>query len=747
MRLLYNGTPRIWRGFGAIVAAARRGGKPRWGEKLISSVGLDVGEAYELVLQGTRRWVRRVRIRSLSPDQVVVVLESGKEVEIPRSAVAQARRLSRTEFSGQQPGESPGTGSAADAQPAPADSAERYFLAHLSGRGAEFSARTLAGLREKLLAEDQSIPPSARVLHSSVVAALDAVAVQWLENDFDGHKHAYAKARHELKAADAAFELAMRSGQEPPGYIKALLLQLSTAIETERERYLRSAASSPDFVNLVDRERFYVGTDQTFLFAVSVRLPAGEAPVESLQLVIDNSSDVRAIGSAGFIQTLGPGESRELVQRVRVSDLALGVGETTIQLSLQYRRASGQTETTQVKRLRVLLEPERKFQPIGKNPYSQYSGGAPVQDQEMFFGRKDLLDRIYHEVTNGPLGQSFVLYGQKRSGKSSILRQLENRLHAPNLPIYLSLGAIDTSEAQRSFVQACIDALYDRLVFDFGMTEVRKRGGWPSDRQVASSPIESFRRAVLAATRLLQSIRSWREARPIFLIDEFTYVYEYIREGLLSPAFMRQWKSLLETGTFDAILVGQDTMPRFKNAYPNEFGVTHDERVSYLSAAEARALADRPIRMGSESRYKGAALDRVVELTAGSPFYLQIFCDQIVQYLNKNRHVFITEHLVEDVLEQLVTGPNALSMDKFDPLMTVAGDSVALDPKKAYVSLLLRLALDPEAMSRNPLPEDAPLVRDLIEREVLDRDSNGRLSIRVGLFAEWLRSNAVGIAE
>jgi len=43
--------------------------------------------------------------------------------------------------------------------------------------------------------------------------------------------------------------------------------------------------------------------------------------------------------------------------------------------------------------------------------------------------------------------------------------------------------------------------------------------------------------------------------------------------------------------------------------------------------------------------------------------------------------------------------------------------------------------------------EDASLVRDLFAREVLERDASGRLRIRVGLFAEWLRANSVGNAE
>src|SRR5215472_16000400 len=195
---------------------------------------------------------------------------------------------------------------------------------------------------------------------------------------------------------------------------------------------------------------------------------------------------------------------------------------------------------------------------------------------------------------------------------------------------------------------------------------------------------------------------------------------------------MRQWKSLLESRTFDAVLVGQDTMPRFKEAYPNEFGVTHDERISYLSEEEARALAENPIMMSSESRYKGASLDRLISLTAGSAFYLQIFCDRLVQHLNRNRLAFITESVVGDVLGQLTMGPAALPMDKFDPLISAAGESVAHATKEQYLALLT---------------EDAPLVRDLFAREGLERDASGRLRIRVGLFAEWLRANSVGNAQ
>jgi hypothetical protein len=709
-----------------------------------TSLNLTAGTKYEITLQGTQRWVRIARLVSVLPGALVLELDNGRQLRVPQAAIISARPLAGSGPSAhggdprparKSPAKAPGRAVSPPVNP------ESFYFTYINEKGSDLSAAWLLDLRARLLKETGGNGASSH-LKNAIADALDAVARQLLENEFERHESAYELACQNIEAATAALDSAAGKGRVPPAYFRTLLRQLTYVVDTEHSRYLRDAVSSPDFASFLPREHFYVGDDQTFLLTVSVGLPPGDAPVESVQLLVGQAEGLRAQGQTGFVQTLHPGETRELVQRLKVSDLVLGVGEVPISLSLRYRCTSGHIEESPARTMVAVLEPARRFVTV-TNPYSRYSGGTPVEEQKMFFGRRELLDRIYSEVTTGPLGQCFVLYGQKRSGKSSVLRQLSNRLRPPSLAVYLSLGTIDTARAERSFVQACIDALYERLVHDFGMTDVVEHN-WPRESQVEASPIESFRRSVRAATRLLQARKGWREVRPIFLIDEFTYVYEYIREGLLTPAFMRQWKSLLESKTFDAVLVGQDTMPRFKEAYPNEFGVTYDERISYLSGEEARALAEDPIMMGGESRYKGASLDRLISLTAGSAFYLQIFCDRLVQHLNRNRLVFITESVVGDVLGQLTTGPSALSIDKFDPLITAGGESVALAPKERYLALLTRIALNPLITSQQIDTGDAALVQDLFAREVLERDAAARLRIRVGLFGEWLRANSVG---
>ena len=734
------------------------------GGVVATSLHLKAGARYEITLQGARRWVRIARILSVLPDQLVLQFDDGRQLTVPQGAILSARPLAGTDQALRGTERGP-TRTEAHASPAPAVTAgaranltastpgnvtsspsvnaESFYATYIHEKGSDVSAALLLDLRTRLLMETRGKGPSGQ-LRSSIAEALDVAAGQLLENDYERHESAYEQARQNIAAAALALDSVIGAGQSPPSYFRTLLRQLTYVVDTEHSRYVRSAVSSPDFAGFNSRERFYVGDDQTFLLTLSVELPAGDAPVESVQLLLKHAPGVRAYGQTGFLQTLRPGETRELVQRLKVSDLALGMGEVTMSLGLRFRGTNGQIAESPARAMVAVLEPARGFVSV-VNPYSRYSGGTPVEEQKMFFGRRELLDRIYSELTTGPLGQCFVLYGQKRSGKSSVLRQLAKRLGPPNLAVHLSLGTIDTAKAERSFVQACIDSLYERLVHDFDMTDVLEHN-WPRDSQVDASPIESFRRSVFASSHLIQARKGWRNVRPIFLIDEFTYVYEYIREGLLTPAFMRQWKSLLESRTFDAVLIGQDTMPRFKEAYPNEFGVTHDERISYLSAEEARALAEEPIMISGGSRYKGASLDRLIGLTAGSPFYLQIFCDRLVQYLNRNRLAFITESVIGDVLTQLTTGPSALPLDKFDPLITAAGESVALVPKEEYLALLTRVALKPVITSREVGQEDALLVRDLFAREVLEQDANGRLRIRVGLFAEWLRANSVGNA-
>jgi hypothetical protein len=685
------------------------------------------GNDYDVDLRGReRKYSLRGRLSPASrAGYVTLQLVDQRLVEIPVSAFLDVRRVVTPP-------------SAVNQEPAPTShsATERLYLDRIWGKGSTLSGHALVEL-SRCASLDEELPEDSRGV---VARALDALAGQYLEEGYEPKERAHKIANEAIRDLKP---LLLAADIDPPAFLRALADQLQAACEEDYRRFLDEAPIALEILDLNEGHRVVVDRRE-LLLTVAVQTATGTAPVEQVTLLVRPSRDVHTVGGLASVRTMRGGERRELSQRLKVSDLAVGLGEVQIDVSLRYRRANGAIEESPNKSLLLQLASRADFIAI-KNPYTRYSGGNPVEDRRMFYGRRELLERMTDQLRDGRAGQCFVLYGQKRSGKSSVLRQLESRLAPPVFTVSLTLGAIDTAEADRSFIQLCVDEIHNRLVVDFKLVDLGRT--WPTDRNVSQSPIESFRRVILATNHLLRQRSGYRKPKIVLLVDEFTYVYEYITEGLVSPAFMRQWKALLQTGTFSAVLVGQDSMPNFKRAYPNEFGVTQDERLTYLDIDEARALADEPLRHKGASRYKGGSLDRVIELTAGAPYYLQVVCDQLVRRMNRERTEVITESLVEKVRADLTLGPTALTIDKFDPLITAAGESVAHLPRSAYLAFLERLAA---LTQTGPAPvgdvvrseDEGNVIRDLLAREVVCMSKDRRCSIRVSLFAEWLRANA-----
>jgi tetratricopeptide (TPR) repeat protein len=506
------------------------------------------------------------------------------------------------------------------------------------------------------------------------------------------------------------------------------------------EEFQRNAAPELELSNVLGDDYSLLGEDGNLPVTLQLTSKAGSAPVEGIEVVISDEGGLELASPAFSPEVLRGGQSREVRVVLKPSSSQIDDGAFTMLAAIKYRTRRGDVGETGRRAIPVRLGSSIDFVPI-VNPYHAYSGGTPVERPEMFFGRAQLLDRIESEVTDGPLGQCFVLYGQKRSGKTSILRQLERRVNKRAITVPVTVGIMDTKEAEAEFVQMCIDKLFERLKSHYEIN-----CSCPvSSSEVTSGPIRAFRIAVTAAQKELDG--HGYSSRVVLLIDEFSCIYEYIKEGIMTNAFMRHWKALLQMEAFSAVVVGQDSMPKFKQAFSNEFGVTHDERITYLARTEAIELAEAQIMLDGKTRYRGKALDRLLDLTAGSPFYLQIMCDRLVRHLNREKAVFVTEADIDIVARELVSGDDALPVEKFDPLITAAGESVAEASRETYLGLLNGIAQHSRqtgfasAEDVKPFEQSGRLLQDLAEREVIVRDSAGRVAIKVQLFSEWLREN------
>src|SRR5262249_36626306 len=115
-----------------------------------------------------------------------------------------------------------------------------------------------------------------------------------------------------------------------------------------------------------------------------------------------------------------------------------------------------------------------------------------------------------------------------------------------------------------------------------------------------------------------------------------------------------------------------------------------------------RIPEDDPLRPG-QSRFQGpagaAAVARLIELTAGNPYFLQGLCSRLVQYMNRHRAILATDVYVEAVKRQAVAVSSAdervqrLGKDYFNSLLTSkdpSADAITEDDAYAVLSLIAR---------------------------------------------------------
>lgn len=79
---------------------------------------------------------------------------------------------------------------------------------------------------------------------------------------------------------------------------------------------------------------------------------------------------------------------------------------------------------------------------VEDNPYFY---GPPVSDKYIFFGREMELQLCLNNISR-VVGAHTMVIGEQRSGKTSLLYQIRDRLQAPFIPIYISFSGIERDE-------------------------------------------------------------------------------------------------------------------------------------------------------------------------------------------------------------------------------------------------------------------------------------------------------------
>jgi WD40 repeat protein/tetratricopeptide (TPR) repeat protein len=245
-----------------------------------------------------------------------------------------------------------------------------------------------------------------------------------------------------------------------------------------------------------------------------------------------------------------------------------------------------------------------------------YIAGKALRNAKAFFGRRDVFDLV-HKVFRSPDRNAIVLFGQRRIGKTSILLQLKHRLPKPRfVPIYFDL--MDYAKKPLG-----------TLLFDLASAMASEIDiDMPNSSQSDDEGIW-FRKEFLP--QLYE--KAGPDCRPILLLDEFDVLDQSAEEDLPRRAaaltFFPYVRALMNSEPFlgFVFVVGrkaEDLSVEFKAT----FKAARYRRVSVLAPEDARELVLTAQRDGSLS-FADAAVDRILDLTAGHPFFIQLVCQVI----------------------------------------------------------------------------------------------------------------------
>ncbi len=273
------------------------------------------------------------------------------------------------------------------------------------------------------------------------------------------------------------------------------------------------------------------------------------------------------------------------------------------------------------------------------NPY--YTGTA-VQNLDMFFGREQEIASLQEDFVYSAAPAVVVLYGQRRSGKSSLIyKLLLTNLLDPHVPVRIDM--------QHETLGFTIEKFFRDVAYAIHR-EARKRGYVLPPPDLALFKDD----AVFTFDRFLDDIEEWLGQRKlVLLIDEFEVLDDKAKEHQIDEHLFDHLRSLVqERQCMHLLLAGTHRLEGLTSTYWSVFfNLANHRRLANLTPESARQLISNPMKEYLE--YDSFAVEKIRSLTGDQPYLIQLFCHSLVRHCQESAKDYITINDVNIVLEEV----------------------------------------------------------------------------------------------
>lgn len=441
--------------------------------------------------------------------------------------------------------------------------------------------------------------------------------------------------------------------------------------------------------------------------------------------------------------------------------------QLTLRLAWQGRTLGGDTVGGDLELPVQVVEPvESAAAPsadLGGSPYVTGSPLEPHHGHNVFFGRDELIGRIRRQIAKH--GNVVLLEGNRRAGKTSILKHLEGRTAIPGwLAVYSSLQGADgtalgvgvpTADVFREVARSIASAM-TKLDIDVPLPNGQVVAAGKPALGIARAcregigeafPFSDFRDYLEAALSVLEPLGLGL----VLMLDEFDKLQEGIDNGITSAQVPDNIRFLIQSyPKFSAILTGSRRLKRLREEYWSAlYGLGTNIPVTALDIESARSVVVEPVR--GKLSFSNEAVERVIEVTARQPYLMQCLCNRVFDYAVQTKSRSITASVVYEAAHSLVRdnehfaslwdyaalGPET-GRQRRQMILLLCAQSFKQGTHVGFGTLLEQLAQIGVDVDEEALDTDLAYLRELELIDYSGSIGDGEYRLAIPLMADWI---------
>ena len=243
-----------------------------------------------------------------------------------------------------------------------------------------------------------------------------------------------------------------------------------------------------------------------------------------------------------------------------------------------------------------------------------YIAGSPITGSEMFFGREDVFEFVRRTLSGKHRDNVVVLYGQRRTGKTSVLYHISRHLDPDYLCVFVDLHALSLDHVG-GLLWELANYIVRGLRRDYGVEVPR-----PNQTEFKADARDHFRNEFLATVKAAIGSRHL-----LLMLDEVGRLHEKIQAGELESNVFEYLRHLMQHYDWlDFLYSLGSSLEEMQQEYSLLFSVALYKQISFLGREPATELITKPVQ--SHYKIEAAAVDRIFEITSGHPYYTQLIC-------------------------------------------------------------------------------------------------------------------------